>query len=238
MHKKKQRERMVLCCRQIKNVFCHHRRRDCVVFRRKMDSFGLHPRIVQALNGGAPSAIEAAAQSILGTLTGQSSPAQGAAAHSSSELSSAAFDGLCMVLAVAVQHRLTPAVLHEQLSAGSLRSDVARSIVQSYKLTYKSSEHPVENIAEAARAVHEDGFLPRITGISWQLGHALGDRMLDPPSHSLPAFDMSIATYDHMHDEVGEVMIELPAERLSDLHNTVREMLREADHAATRGNIA
>jgi hypothetical protein len=199
-----------------------------------MDTFGLHTKVVQALNGTPTAALEAAASTVLATLTGRSSAAQSASAQGD-ELTSAGFDGLCMVLAIAVQHRLAPSAFQEQLSSGSLRSDVVRTIVQSYTLSFDEASAAQRSNTAAAKAVLEDGFLPRITGVSWNLGHALGDRMLDPPSRSLPAFDFSIATYDQLHDTEDTLRIALPAERLSDFHNTVREMLREAEQVA-RGN--
>lgn len=201
-----------------------------------MDAFGLHTKVVQALNGTSTAALETAASTILATLTGKASASQSAAAQSE-DITSAGFDGLCMVLAVAVQHRLAPATFQEQLSSGSLRSDVVRTIVESYTLSF-GGDGPTasqRSNAAAAKSVLEDGFLPRITGVSWNLGHALGDRMLDPPSRSLPTFDLSIATYDQLHDTEQTLRIALPAERLSDFHNTVREMLREAEQVA-RGN--
>lgn len=197
-----------------------------------MDTFGLHPKVVQALNATPAAALESAAGAILATLTGKASAAQSASAQGDA-ITSAGFDGLCMVLALAVQHRLLPVVLQEQLSIGSLRSDVVRTVVQAYTTSMKDDS--VGSSIVAAKAVLEDGFLPRITGVSWNLGHALGDRMLDPPSRSLPSFDLSVASYDHTHDTEETLRISVPAERLSDFHNTVREMLREAEHVA-KGN--
>ena len=169
---------------------------------------------VQHLNTCQASQLSAIAVAVLGKLSGSSSRA----ADLPADAPLAVVDAVSMFLATALQRRLTPAELEETASAvGTLRREALNALLSVYKSHHASVAVPETDVLQ-------DGFLPQLTGSTWTLQHALGDRTKDPPQRSLPLYRVAF------HTSSGESkVLHVPLERLVDLQSVLHDMVKEAD---------
>lgn len=194
---------------------------------------GVLSRVIQTLNQTDAAALRAAADATLRYLLDMQQPLHG-------EHEPSVVDAVSLLVAPAWQQRLTADAFEDLLSSTtSLRSDALRTVADAYRTAFSDSllkQRSAHDDDDGASCLFDDGYFPRLTGASWSLQHALGDRMRDPPTRSLPQFTLRL---DVDADSAGSstegerlpqnVTMMVPAERLDDLYGTLRDMLKEAE---------
>lgn len=167
---------------------------------------------VQHLNSCQAAQLSAIASAIINKLVGNS-------AELPAEAPLATVDAVSMFFATVLQRRLTPVELEESCSAvGTLRREALNVLLAAYKT------HHAKFVAAPESDVLQDGFLPQLTGSTWTLQHALGDRTKDPPQRSLPLYRVAF------HTTSGEnKVLQVPLERLVDLQSVLHDMVKEAE---------
>lgn len=190
---------------------------------------GIHPKIVQSLTSAPREALIAASVHVAQTLAGDVAAGDG-------DHNPVLLDSLSFLFAFALQQSMSPAAFEEYLTAGSsLRSDIVLQLVCVHR--DHCWQHHTAGVFDGARVVFEDGFFTRLTGVSWSLHHALGDRMQDPPSPSLPHFELAWSVEQPATRTTDVFRTRVPAERLVDLHSTLKQMLKEAERVARENSI-
>ena len=133
-------------------------------------------------------------------------------------------DAVAIVFAHALREGWSEAQLSDELTSLAVKTESAGILSDAFSECLSAHGDKVMG----NRQVLVEGFLPRLTGLSWELSHRLGDRTSNPPEKSLPEFDLTF------HTTAESVSFHLSVERAHDLLMKLQEMVREAE-AVTQG---